>query len=87
MQSRVEHKHLQSQTLVTYPSPAELVHCWGGCPLLSLFCVVYNNLLINEHLSQLKCCGCSKINVCHQGGGLDQRQWNKRRVLVQASVT
>lgn len=41
-------------------------------------CVVYSNLIINKHLSLLKCCGCPKINVFYQGGRLDQRQWKKR---------
>lgn len=86
MQSRVENKHLQSQTLVTCPLQLSPVTAGVGALSHYVFSVSYNILLNNEHLSQFKCCGCPKIGVCHEGGRLDQRQWNKRRVLLQTSA-
>lgn len=44
----------------------------------SFLCMVYSSLLINEHLSQLKCYSWSKINVCHQVVRLHKSQANKR---------
>lgn len=77
MQSRVGHKHLQSQTLVTCPLQLSPVTAGLGAPS-SVFSVSYNILLNNEHLSQFKCCACPKIDVCHDGGRLERRDWNKK---------
>lgn len=56
MQSRVEYKHLQSQTLATCPLQLSPVTAGVGAPSHYVFSVSYNILLNNEHLSQFKCC-------------------------------